>query len=234
MAKQVWVPNVGVVAAGTFVVALVLLLVAGHGFFGSVIFAIVLTLGVALFFVVAQARSEAVSLPGSSPDRARRQGHAEPAGAAPRPDATKAPAATAPAAAASHGDAPSPPEEAAESEPSEDEAAGTAGAAAEPDAARADAAAQSEPDRLDAPRDGQPDDLKRIQGIGPKIEEQLNGMGIFHLEQIAAWGPSEVAWMDEHLEDFRGRVSRDDWVGQAQRLSRGEEPGHERDGEVVH
>lgn len=82
---------------------------------------------------------------------------------------------------------------------------------------------QTEPERLDAPREGGADDLKRIKGIGPKIEEALNGMGFFHLDQIASWGPAQIAWMDEHLEDFRGRVTRDDWVGQARQLASGRE-----------
>ena len=82
-------------------------------------------------------------------------------------------------------------------------------------------AEQVEPQRLDAPRDGGPDDFKRIRGVGPKLEEMLHGMGIYHFDQIAEWGPGEVAWADEHLEGFRGRVTRDDWVGQARALRAG-------------
>jgi NADH-quinone oxidoreductase subunit E len=94
---------------------------------------------------------------------------------------------------------------------------------------------EKEPIRLDAPREGGADDLKRIKGIGPKIEVLLNSMGIYHLDQIASWRPAEVAWMDEHLEDFRGRVSRDDWVAQARHLSGGGETEFSRrvdEGEV--
>jgi NADH-quinone oxidoreductase subunit E len=66
---------------------------------------------------------------------------------------------------------------------------------------------------------GAADDLKKIKGVGPKLEAQLNTMGIFHFWQIAAWGAQDVAWMDENLEGFKGRVSRDDWVGQAKALA---------------
>ncbi len=76
---------------------------------------------------------------------------------------------------------------------------------------------------LDAPRDGAPDDLKMIRGVGPKLEALLHSMGVFHFDQIAAWTAEEVAWVDEHLEGFKGRVSRDDWVDQARRLADGEE-----------
>ncbi len=65
------------------------------------------------------------------------------------------------------------------------------------------------------------DDLKRIRGIGPRLEEQLNAQGITKLRQIAGWGPAEVAWWDENLEGFRGRVSRDGWVDQAKGMVAG-------------
>jgi len=74
---------------------------------------------------------------------------------------------------------------------------------------------------LDAPRDGTPDDLKRIKGVGPKLEGMLHGMGCYHFEQIAGWGPAEVAWVDGNLDGFTGRATRDDWVGQARILAAG-------------
>ena len=67
------------------------------------------------------------------------------------------------------------------------------------------------------------DDLKRIKGVGPKLEELLHSLGIYPFHQIAAWGPAEVAWMDSNLEGFFGRVTRDDWVGQAKLLAAGGE-----------
>jgi NADH-quinone oxidoreductase subunit E len=80
-------------------------------------------------------------------------------------------------------------------------------------------AAGARPEGLAQARDGQPDDLKQIKGIGPKLERLLHSMGYFHYDQIAAWGPDEVAWVDENLEGFKGRVSRDDWVNQAKALA---------------
>ena len=77
------------------------------------------------------------------------------------------------------------------------------------------------PDTLDGPRNGQVDDLKRIKGVGPKLEEMLQGMGFWHYDQIAAWNDHEVAWVDEHLEGFKGRVTRDNWVSQAKTLADG-------------
>ena len=75
------------------------------------------------------------------------------------------------------------------------------------------------PETLDAPRDGRADDLKRIKGVGPKLEALCNRLGIWHFSQVAGWTDEEVAWVDQHLEGFKGRVRRDDWVEQARALS---------------
>ena len=73
----------------------------------------------------------------------------------------------------------------------------------------------AQPKGLDAARNGKADDLKTIEGIGPVLEKLCHDLGIFHFDQIAAWGPAEVAWMDGNLKGFRGRVTRDKWVAQA-------------------
>jgi small subunit ribosomal protein S2 len=69
---------------------------------------------------------------------------------------------------------------------------------------------------LEAPQ-GLPDDLKRIEGIGPKIEEKLNEMGIFHFWQVAQLSPADVAAIDHALR-FKGRIEREDWIGKAKKL----------------
>ena len=81
--------------------------------------------------------------------------------------------------------------------------------------------AGTKPETMDAPRDGGADDLKMIKGVGPKLEQLLHSMGFYHFDQIAAWGPQEVAGVDQNLEGFKGRVSRDDWVAQAKTLADG-------------
>lgn len=91
--------------------------------------------------------------------------------------------------------------------------------AAEAPASTADDA----PEFLSAARDGGPDDLKQIKGVGPKLEKTLHGMGIFHFDQIATWGPKEQAWIDDNLEGFKGRATRDNWVEQAKTLAAGGE-----------
>ena len=81
------------------------------------------------------------------------------------------------------------------------------------------AADATAPGALAQPRNGQADDLKKIKGVGPKLETILNTLGVFHFDQIMAWGPDDIAWMDENLNGFKGRVSRDDWVAQAKALT---------------
>jgi NADH-quinone oxidoreductase subunit E len=81
----------------------------------------------------------------------------------------------------------------------------------------------TKPAMLSAARGGSPDDLKKIKGVGPKLEAMLHGMGFYHYDQIANWTAAEVAWVDENLEGFKGRVSRDGWVAQAKILAAGGE-----------
>ncbi len=132
--------------------------------------------------------------------------------------------------------APAAPASAAPTTASPTRSAGASGAApaspaaaapppAAPDApAAARAAAPTEagkPQGLSAARGGQPDDLKKIKGVGPKLEQLLNSMGFYHYDQIAAWSASEIAWVDENLQGFKGRVTRDEWVSQARTLAEG-------------
>ena len=86
----------------------------------------------------------------------------------------------------------------------------------------ADDAGEAEPLTLSAPREGGADDLKRINGVGPKLEQTLNEMGFYHFDQIAAWTPAEVAWVDSRLK-FKGRIERDEWIAQAAELAKGGE-----------
>ena len=123
----------------------------------------------------------------------------------PSADATAAKAAVAPAPAAVPKPAPAP-------EP-----------AAKPDPVAEAVADATRPAALDGPRDGQADDLKQIKGVGPKMEKLLNSLGFYHFDQVAAWTGAEVAWVDDNLEGFKGRVSRDDWVAQARLLAAGGE-----------
>ncbi|ATX66697.1 50S ribosomal protein L21 [Roseinatronobacter bogoriensis] len=92
--------------------------------------------------------------------------------------------------------------------------------AAKAPAAEADAAIEgTKPTNLlTEARDGKADDLKKISGVGPKLEGLLNENGVFHFDQIAAWTPSEIAYMDDQLS-FKGRIERDGWIDQAKQFA---------------
>lgn len=86
----------------------------------------------------------------------------------------------------------------------------------------------SKPHGLDRPRDGLPDDLTKIKGVGTKMEKLCNALGFWHYDQIAAWSAEEIAWVDDNLEGFKGRVTRDNWVSQAKALARNDTPAFVR------
>jgi predicted flap endonuclease-1-like 5' DNA nuclease len=79
------------------------------------------------------------------------------------------------------------------------------------------------PEALSGARNGGADDLKMMKGVGPKLEIMLNELGFYHFDQIAGWSAAEVAWVNDNLTGFKGRVSRDNWVEQARKLASGQE-----------
>lgn len=108
-----------------------------------------------------------------------------------------------------------------ETTPEPEDAPGPQSEASRPELARAseeEGTAQREPPLLSEPRDGKGDDLKKIKGIGPKLEQGLNELGIYHFDQIAGWDEPAAAWVDAEL-GLHGRIGRDDWVGQARTLA---------------
>lgn len=82
------------------------------------------------------------------------------------------------------------------------------------DAGEAADVVPARPLALERPVEGAPDDLTLIGGIGPRIQEVLNSLGIYHFDQIADWSPENIAWIDDYLH-FNGRVKREGWVEQA-------------------
>ncbi len=87
----------------------------------------------------------------------------------------------------------------------------------------ASAQAGKKPKMLKAAKKAGADDLKNIKGVGPALEKLLNEMGVWHFDQIANWDADEIAWVDQNLVGFKGRVSRDNWIEQAKILAIGGE-----------
>ena len=74
---------------------------------------------------------------------------------------------------------------------------------------------------------GEPDNLKRLKGVGPKLAQTLNGLGIVRYDQIARLTPEQVTALDAKLGSFKGRLQRDRVVEQADYLARGDTDGYE-------
>lgn len=202
MAGWVMAAGFGAVAAGVSYVALSM---SGMGaaFVGSVIFA-----GTGVILGLPRrdtSGTDATALPMDPvPDRPLpdRVEHGMPAAAPHQPDAMPAPVAEVVAAPPAAAVAP----------------ASVSVAAAPPVSAAAAPAATSRPAGLATARDGRADDLKIIKGIGPKLEQLCHRLGYYHFDQIAGWTEAEVAWVDDNLEGFKGRVTRDRWVPQAKAI----------------
>lgn len=71
------------------------------------------------------------------------------------------------------------------------------------------------------------DDLSQLKGVGPKLVALLHGLGITRFSQIAAWTDEDIAGIDAQLGNFKGRITRDNWVEQAKFLSTGDRAGFE-------
>ena len=78
------------------------------------------------------------------------------------------------------------------------------------------------PKGISAARGGKADALQRISGVGPKNETVLHNLGFFHFDQIAAWTPDQIDWVDDHLK-FNGRIRREEWTKQCRLLAAGNE-----------
>jgi NADH-quinone oxidoreductase subunit E len=78
------------------------------------------------------------------------------------------------------------------------------------------------PKGISSARGGKADKLQRISGVGPKNEKVLHNLGFFHFDQISAWTPAEIEWVDDHLK-FNGRIKREEWTKQCKLLAAGKE-----------
>lgn len=66
---------------------------------------------------------------------------------------------------------------------------------------------------------GRGDDLEEIVGVGPMLAELLHDVGVYYFWQVAEWTKEDIAYVDGKLNHFKGRIERDNWVGQARELA---------------
>ena len=77
-------------------------------------------------------------------------------------------------------------------------------------------------------RAGAHDDLCQVKGIGPKFADALQAQGFTRFEQLAHLTPTEIERLDSQLGAFRGRITRDRIVEQADYLARNDIDGFEQ------
>ena len=77
-------------------------------------------------------------------------------------------------------------------------------------------------------RPSESDDLSMLKGVGPKLADQLAALGFTRFDQIAGLSPNEVERLDAQLGAFRGRITRDRIVEQADYLARKDIDGFEQ------
>ena len=75
---------------------------------------------------------------------------------------------------------------------------------------------------LSSPRPSGKDKLIKIKGIDTKVEKDLNKLGIFHFNQIAAWSNKNCDWIEEFLL-LPGIAKKNQWIEQAKILESGKE-----------
>jgi predicted flap endonuclease-1-like 5' DNA nuclease len=84
-----------------------------------------------------------------------------------------------------------------------------------------------EPAPAPAPAAPAADDLTRMKGVGPRLADRLNTVGITSFAQLAALTPEEADALDAQLGDFQGRIHRDRWIEQASFLAKDDIAGFE-------
>lgn len=90
-------------------------------------------------------------------------------------------------------------------------------------AAPAKAASKPAAKKTEAAAADYKDDVKLISGVGPALEKKLAGLGVTSLKQIAEFDAKEIERVDAEL-NFKGRIEREDWIGQAKDLMAGKPP----------
>lgn len=88
------------------------------------------------------------------------------------------------------------------------------------------------PPALPGPRDGHADDLTQIIGVLPVVESALNRLGVYHYDQIAAWGADTVNWVETYL-GLEGRIGREHWRLQAHELAEAKPPRPSSGGQEI-
>ena len=98
--------------------------------------------------------------------------------------------------------------------------AALAGGAMPPPPPPMGAPAERMPPFMDRPY-GELDNLTLMKGVGHRFAARLNDIGVYYYRQIADWTPEDVRAADSKMDNFRGRIERNQLVEQARLLADG-------------
>lgn len=70
-------------------------------------------------------------------------------------------------------------------------------------------------------RPAKPDDLKLLDGVGPRLEQTLNSLGVWTYAQVAAWTPEEIAYVED-MTGLNGAAATNNWLSRAASLAKDE------------
>jgi len=87
---------------------------------------------------------------------------------------------------------------------------------------RKNSSVDNKPLVLSSARPAGKDKLIKIKGIDLEVEENLNKLGIFHFNQIAAWSNKNCDWIEEFLSQ-PGCAKKNQWIEQAKILESGKQ-----------
>ncbi len=77
------------------------------------------------------------------------------------------------------------------------------------------------PSWLDHSNGSKTDDLTAIRGLGNVLQHRLNRIGIRRYHQLARITPENAKWVESRIRVLGGRILRDQWAEQAQRMHEG-------------
>ena len=60
-----------------------------------------------------------------------------------------------------------------------------------------------------------------IRNVDAELAKKLNSAGISSFAQLAALSDADIEHLEKDIIRFSGRIKREDWVGQAKKLTQG-------------
>lgn len=70
------------------------------------------------------------------------------------------------------------------------------------------------------PANSTADDLQKLGSVGPVMEQNLHQLGIYTYDQVSKMQKEDYDLLDDIIDSFSGRATREDWASQAKKLKK--------------